>query len=255
LGGVGSDGGGFLQQVRLEPHAATGGYPFTLPVVQHLDRAGGLRLDPGVTFLVGDNGTGKSTLIEAIAVAAGFNAEGGSRSFRFATRATESSLGDHLVLRWGTRKPRNGFFLRAESFYNVATEIERLQMEGAYGGRSLHERSHGESFLDLAVHRFGPHGLYLLDEPEAALSVRGCLALVARIVELVGQGSQLLIAAHSPVLLAVPGARILQIDGDGRVEQVDFDDADPVALTRGFLGAPDRSPPAPAGRLTAARPP
>jgi predicted ATPase len=230
---------GFIHALRLERDAVPNfiSYPFSIPAVRGLDT---LELDPKVTFLIGENGAGKSTLIEAIAVAAGFNAEGGSRSFRFATRATESSLGDHLVLRWGTRKPRNGFFLRAESFYNVATEVERLQMEGAYGGRSLHERSHGESFLDLAVHRFGPHGLYLLDEPEAALSVRGCLALVARIVELVGQGSQLLIATHSPVLLAVPGARILQIDGDGRVEQVDFDDADPVALTRGFLGAPDR---------------
>jgi predicted ATPase len=237
---VGSGGGAFLEQVRLEPNGVTDGYPFTLPVVRHLDRATGLRLHPGVTFLVGDNGTGKSTLVEAIAVAAGFNAEGGSRSFRFATRASESSLGRHLVLRWGTRKPRTGFFLRAESFYNVATEIESLGVEGGYGGRSLHERSHGESFLDLAVHRFGPHGLYLLDEPEAALSVRGCLALVARIVELVGQGSQLLIATHSPILLAVPGARILQIDADGRVEPVDYDDAEPVTLTRGFLDAPDR---------------
>ncbi|MFN2496782.1 MAG: AAA family ATPase [Pseudonocardiaceae bacterium] len=111
--------GGFVRQVRLDPNTDTGRYPFTLSVVQHLSRAGGLDLDGPVTFLVGDNGTGKSTLIEALAVAAGFNAEGGSQAFRFATRATESSLGDHLVLRWG-RKPRTGFVLRAESFYNVA---------------------------------------------------------------------------------------------------------------------------------------
>jgi len=199
-----------------------------------------------VTFLVGDNGTGKSTLIEALAVAAGFNAEGGSQSFRFATRATQSSLGDHLALRWG-RKPRTGFSLRAESFYNVATEIERLDADPdsppllpAYGGVSPHERSHGESFLDLVIHRFGPHGLYLLDEPEAALSVRGCLALVRRIGELVEQGSQFVVATHSPILLAVPNARILQIDVDGTIEQVGYDGAEPVILTRGFLADPAR---------------
>ncbi|MGH3469300.1 MAG: AAA family ATPase [Thermocrispum sp.] len=157
--------GGFIQQVRLDPHTSTGRYPFTLPIVRQLDRLGGLDLDPGVTFLVGDNGIGKSTLVEALAVAAGFNAERGSQSFQFATRASESSLGDHLILRWGVRKPRTGFFLRAESFYNVATEIDRLDNASAvpllpaYGGTSLHERSHGESFLDLVTHRFGPNGL------------------------------------------------------------------------------------------------
>jgi predicted ATPase len=240
-------GGGFVQRIRLAPDSDTGRYPFTLPVVRHLARTGGVDLDPGVTFLVGDNGTGKSTLVEGIAVAAGFNAEGGSRSFRFATRATESSLGDQLVLRRGIRKPRNGFFLRAESYYNVASEIERLDGDPgspsllpAYGGISPHERSHGQSFLDLVTHRFGPYGLYLLDEPEAALSPRGCMALVARIVELVAQGSQFVVATHSPILLAVPGARILQIDADGEIERVGYDDAEPVTLTRGFLASPDR---------------
>jgi predicted ATPase len=162
------------------------------------------------------------------------------------TRASESSLGDHLIVRWGAHKPRNGFFLRAESFYNVATEVDRLAREAgppllpAYGGRSLHERSHGESFLNLVAHRFGPNGLYVLDEPEAALSVRGCLALLARIDELVGQGSQFIVATHSSILLAVPGARILQIDDTGRIERVSYDDAEPVSLTRSFLAEPDR---------------
>lgn len=235
--------GWFIHQVHLDRRGDAGRYPFTLPVVAHLAKSG-LELNPGVTFLIGDNGTGKSTVIEALAVAAGFNAEGGSQSFRFATRATESSLGDHLVLRWKA-KPRTGFFLRAESFYNVATEIENLEREDpgllpAYGGRSLHERSHGESFLDLVTHRFGSNGLYLLDEPEAALSVRGCLALVRRIGELVEQNSQFVIATHSPIVLAVPGGRILQITANGGIEQVGYDEADPVMLYRAFLDAPER---------------
>ncbi|MFC1431922.1 AAA family ATPase [Streptacidiphilus sp. N1-3] len=243
--------GRFIRQFRLDAVDAsrTGGYPFALPAVAGLARSGGVVLGPGVTFLVGENGTGKSTLVEAVAVAAGFNPEGGSRNFRFATRASESPLGEHLRLTWGVHKPRTEFFLRAESYYNVASEIERLDREGggfgrplldSYGGVSPHERSHGESFLDLAVNRFGPEGLYLLDEPEAALSVRGCLALLSRMHELVGQGSQLLVATHSPVLLALPGATILEIGDDGSIERVDFDQALPVRLTREFLAAPDR---------------
>jgi hypothetical protein len=148
---------GFLRWIELDADVPSAGYPYTLPVVAGLRAAGRLRLDPAVTFLTGDNGTGKSTLIEAIAVAAGFNPEGGSVNFRFSTRATESPLGRYLRLVRAPGKPRTGYFLRAESFYNVASEIDRLGAGGGYGGRSLHERSHGESFLDLATHRFGPH--------------------------------------------------------------------------------------------------
>jgi predicted ATPase len=237
-------GGGFIRRIALD--TAGSGYPVTLPAVAALRAAGGVDLGPGVTFLVGDNGTGKSTLVEAVAVAAGFNPEGGSQNFRFATRATESALGDHLTLTWD-RKPRTGFFLRAESYYNVATEIERLDQDPgsppllpSYGGVSPHLRSHGESFLDLVVHRFGPRGLYLLDEPEAALSVRGCLALLARMADLARQDCQLVVATHSPILLALPDASILEIGDDGGIEQVGYDDALPVRLTRDFLAAPDR---------------
>ncbi|MGH3736273.1 MAG: AAA family ATPase [Micromonosporaceae bacterium] len=216
--------------------------------MKQLMASGGLDLDWPVVLLVGENGTGKSTLVEALAVACGFNPEGGSQAFRFATRASESSLADHLVVSWRAgRRPRTGFFLRAESFYNVATEIERLSADpgsppllAAYGGVSLHERSHGESFLDLVTHRFGPDGLYFLDEPEAALSVHGCLALLRRVVELAGAGSQMIIATHSPILLAVPGARILEIGSDGTIIEVSYDAAMPVTVTRAFLADPGR---------------
>jgi predicted ATPase len=231
----------FLRWVELDPDTPTAGYPYALPVVAALRAAGRLRLAPGVTFLTGDNGTGKSTLVEAVAVAAGFNPEGGSANVRFSTRATESSLGRYLRLVRAPGKPRTGYFLRAESFYNVASEIDRLgDTVRFYGGRSLHERSHGESFLDLVTHRFGPDGLYVLDEPEAALSVPGCLALVARLHDLVRAGSQFVVATHSPVLLAVPGATILRIGADGTITEVTFDEADPVALTRSFLADPHR---------------
>lgn len=240
-------GARFVRAVRVDPPSDAVGYPFGLPVVAELIRSGGMELGAGVTFLVGENGTGKSTLVEAIAIAAGFNAEGGSRNFRFETRASQSPLGGHVRLVRGSAKPRTGFFLRAESYYNVASEIERIDRDewqpgllDAYGGASPHERSHGESFLDLAVHRFGPSGLYLLDEPEAALSVRGCLALISRMAELMRQDCQFIVATHSAILLALPDATILQIDDAGQLSPVSFDDALPVTLTRDFLAAPDR---------------
>lgn len=197
-----------------------------------------------MTFLVGENGSGKSTLVEGIAVAAGFNAEGGSRSFGFSTRSSESVLGSALTLGRAPGRERSSFFLRAESYYNVATEIERLDKAGgppllpAYGGVSPHERSHGESFLDLLTHRFRANGLYLLDEPEAALSTRGCMSAIVRIQDLVDRGAQFLIATHSPILLAVPNARIMEIAADGTVDAVSYDDALPVRATRRFLADP-----------------
>ncbi|MFI1991916.1 AAA family ATPase [Actinoplanes sp. NPDC020271] len=234
--------GRFLRDIAVSPGFDAKVYPFDLPVVKGLVAAGRLDIGPGVTFLAGDNGSGKSTLIEAIAVAAGFNAEGGSRNFQFATKATESSLGTHLTVgRVAGRRERSNFFFRAESFYNVITEIDRLGVGAGYGGRSLHHRSHGESFLDLIERRFHPHGLYLLDEPEAALSPRGLLITLARLHALTQAGSQMLIATHSPILLALPGATILQISDDGRLRQVDYEEADAVRVTRDFLDAPERT--------------
>lgn len=142
-------------------------YPFSLLAVRKLTQ---LEFHPAVTFLVGENGSGKSTLLEALAVAMGFNAEGGSKDFTFQTRSTHSVLHDYVRVGKGTRRMSNGYFLRAESLYNLATNIEELGVAGSYGGRSLHEQSHGESFMSLFLSRFGSQGLYILDEPEAALS-------------------------------------------------------------------------------------
>ena len=246
--------GDFLREVlidrsRLVRHKTQlTGYPWTLPVVAQLmrtqDRRGrGLELAPGVTFLVGDNGTGKSTLLEALAVATGMNPEGGSRDTSFATRSTDSPLGRYLTLVHGRGVERTTFFLRAESLYNVATVVERLQAELPQGWQSfgdvpLHGQSHGELFLALLRHRCTPGGLYLLDEPESALSPRGLLTAIALLHATVQQGSQCVIATHSPVLLALPGARILQIDAQGLVEQVSYDQCAPVVQTRRFLRDP-----------------
>lgn len=218
-------------------------YPFSLSAVRSLDV---LHLHPAVTFLIGENGSGKSTLLEAIAVAWGFNAEGGSRNFRFGTRASHSSLSDHLRLTKGIRRPADGFFLRAESFFNVATEIERLDDEPggppilpAYGGRSLHEQSHGESFLALLTERFRGNGLYLLDEPEAALSPQRQLTALARIHELAEAKSQFVIATHSPILMAYPNATIYRFSAGG-IEQVNYFDTEHYLVTRDFLANPER---------------
>ncbi|SFM76624.1 Predicted ATPase [Pseudonocardia ammonioxydans] len=235
-----SAAGHFLARTSLAPDAPDAGYPFDLPVVRWLREHGGLVLRPGVTFLVGENGSGKSTLVEALAVALGLNPEGGSRSFRFATRSSESDLGTHLRVARRPGRERISFFLRAESYYNVATEVENIGhgLPAAFGG-SPHERSHGESFLALLNHRFGPRGLYLLDEPEAALSPTGAMAVLGRMADLTAQGCQFVVATHSPILLALPGATILEIGDDGAVRRTAYDDAAPVVLTRGFLADPD----------------
>src|SRR2546430_13874845 len=189
--------------LRREEVASFNVYPYSIPAVRALHT---LELDPRVTFFVGENGSGKSTLVEAIAVAAGFNAEGGSKNFNFATRRTESELHEHIHLVRGTKRERDGYFVRAESLYNVATEIDELGVSG-YGPRSLHAQSHGEAFLALAMNRFFGNGLYILDEPEAALSPSRQLSLLVVIDQLVREKtSQVIVATHSPILLAYPDA-------------------------------------------------
>lgn len=211
-------------------------YPFCLPAVRTLDR---LDLHPKVTFFVGENGSGKSTLLEAIAVSLGFNAEGGSKNFNFGTRRSHSELHEYLRVAKGFKRPRTGFFLRAESFFNVATEIDNLDVVDSYGGRSLHEQSHGESFLTLMTERFGGQGLYILDEPEVALSPQRQLAVLSRIHDLVLDDAQFIIATHSPLLMAYPEACIYQCGKDG-VSQVAYEDTEHFLVTRDFLADPQR---------------
>lgn len=217
-------------------------YPFGLPAVRGWDR---LLLHPKVTYFVGENGSGKSTLVEAIAIAVGFNAEGGSRNFNFAMRASHSPLHEFMRLVRSPRRRRDGYFLRAESYYNVATEIERLDEEpggpkivDSHGGTSLHAMSHGQSFMALLEHRFGGSGLYILDEPEAALSPNRQLAFLGRLHELVRQKSQLIIATHSPIILAYPDAAIYEFTERG-VAKAAYEDLEHVQVTRSFLNRTD----------------
>ena len=218
-------------------------YPFCLPAVSRLEA---LDLHPQMNFFVGENGSGKSTLLEAIAVSTGYNAEGGTRNFSFGTRESHSDLHEHLRIAKGFRKPRDGFFLRAESFFNVATEIEKLDegpggppIIGSYGGRSLHEQSHGESFLALLMKRFGGQSLFMLDEPEAALSPQRQLAALARMHALVRQKSQFIIATHSPILMAYPDAAIFHFSAEG-IQRVAYEDTEHYRVTRDFLANPAR---------------
>lgn len=224
----------FLRSMTLlrEEVPDLGKYPFNLPALRGLET---LEFHPQVTFFVGENGSGKSTLVEAIAVASGFNAEGGSRNFNFATRRSESELHQFVRLTRGTRRPRTGYFLRAESFFNVASEIERNPdaMLG-HGHVSFHELSHGESFLALVENRFYAQGLYVLDEPEAALSPQRQLTLLRLIHELVRESCQFIIATHSPLLLAYPQARIYHLSEQGMAE-VAYEQTEHYALTRDFL--------------------
>lgn len=198
----------YVKGFRLNIPSDANSYPFNIPAIRYLARAGGLAFEKPVTFFVGENGTGKSTLIEAIAVAMGFNAEGGSRDFTFTTQRTHSELCDFLTI-IKTVVPKDGFFLRAESFYNTASYLDQNSTLQRYGGVSLHEQSHGESFLSLVTNRFAGHGLYILDEPESALSPQRLMSLLVSIDELVRDNSQFIIATHSPILMAYPEAEIL----------------------------------------------
>ena len=240
----------YLKEISLKDSDGIeneGVYPFSIPAVRNM---GKIKFESEVTFIIGENGSGKSTLIEAIAVALGFNPEGGTKNFSFGTHDSHSSLYKYLRLSKSAKKPKDGYFLRAESYFNVASNIEALDsqptyglslppVKDSYGGVSLHEQSHGESFVALMLHRFGGKGLYLLDEPEAALSPMRQLAILCRLKQLVEDSSQFIIATHSPILLAFPGAKILQVDETG-VREVSYKETEHYSVTKSFLENPDR---------------
>jgi predicted ATPase len=221
---------GRLTEIRyVGPEERASSYPFSIPAIASFEA---VDVGPTVTFLVGENGSGKSTLVEAAAVRAGLNPEGGSRNLAFATRSTESELHGHLELVW-QRQPTAAFFLRAETFFNTASAYEGVGIGG------YHERSHGESFLEAVRRQVVPGSFVLMDEPESALSAMGQLKLMRAVHDLVAAGSQFVVATHSPILLAFPGAWIYQLDEDG-LRRVAYEDTDAYQLTTAFLDGPER---------------
>ncbi|HAN21089.1 MAG: ABC transporter ATP-binding protein [Clostridiales bacterium GWF2_36_10] len=237
----------YIRSIKLDDNIPSDNYLSSLNVIKNLTKLPELTLDKPVTFFVGENGTGKSTLLEAIAVCNRFNAEGGTINFKFSTNKTHSNLFDYLTVNKGTKHPKDGFFLRAESFYNVASKIDDMDKEPSfepmviesYGGVSLHKQSHGESFLSLVKNRFGGNGLYILDEPEAALSPSRQLTLLAHINDLVKDNSQFIIATHSPILLAFPDADIYVLGEDGII-LTPYKETEHYKLTKQFINAPEQ---------------
>lgn len=219
---------------KIEPDS----YLRDIPALKGLEE---LTFDHNITFFVGENGSGKSTLIEGIAVAYGFNAEGGTKNYRFSTYESHSKLYEAVSVIKGFKRPKGNYFLRAESFYNVASKTEDYRdgdlakiYYARYGGKSLHEQSHGESFLALVKGNFTDHGIYILDEPEAALSPQRQLTLLMEVDRLSKLGSQFIIASHSPILLGIPGAQILSFD-DGGIHPCEYQDTESYQVTEMFI--------------------
>jgi predicted ATPase len=222
----------FLRSLEIlnKPEACSDTYPFSILAIKNLDT---IEFATNVTFFVGENGSGKSTILEAIAYQCGFNAAGGGKNNSYEVDASHSVLGDHVRLSW-MPKITNGFFLRAETFYHFASHLDTLpESLPYYGGRSLHEQSHGEAFLSLFHHRFGKKAIYLLDEPEAALSPARQLALL-RIIKDLENEAQFIIATHSPILLGYPDAQILNFD-DQPIGEIRYEDTLHYIITKRFL--------------------
>jgi predicted ATPase len=211
-------------------------YPFSIPAIKNLER---LKFHPKVTFLVGENETGKSTLLESIAFALRLNIEGGNRNTTFGTADSDSELFDKVLLVRSHRTPKDVFFLRAESFYNVATFMDDVGYLDSYGGKSLHAQSHGESFLSVLNHKLRGNGVYLFDEPEAALSPTRQMSALSVIHRLVNQNSQLIIATHSPIILAYPDALIYMLTEDG-IRETTYEETEHYTVTKEFLNHPEK---------------
>lgn len=236
----------YIDRIIFTDPVEENSYLNSIPAVRWLQKEGQLCLRKRITILIGENGSGKSTLLEAIAVAFGFNPEGGTLNFRFSTENSHSELFQHIRLS-RRRRPRDGFFLRAESFYNMATYIDRHDADPEsgtpiipfFGGVSLHHQSHGESFLSAVQNRFGGHGLYLFDEPESALSPQKLLTLLVEFDRLIQSDSQILLATHSPILMAFPNAEILELNENG-IRQVRYTETEQYQITKEFLNNPER---------------
>jgi len=231
-----------LKNISLLPERVTNrnAYPFNIPAIVSLNA---IEITSRLCFFVGENGTGKSTLLEAIAVHYGFGAEGGTRNF--SSRTTDSvdavkPLANALRLSF-TKRTGAGFYLRAESFFNIASRVDQFGVAESYGRKSLHAQSHGESFLALLQNRFGRNGFYLLDEPEAALSPQRQLAFLVILHDLLANNEniQMIIATHSPILLAYPNAQIFSFDSD-QIRQISYRETQPYQLSSRFLAHPDQ---------------
>lgn len=213
-------------------------YPYNVPSILYMNE---LKFHKDVTFIVGENGSGKSTLIEAIAVNAGFNPEGGTRNFNFYTKKSHSELFNDIKLIRSAYRNTDGFFFRSESYYNFASNVDALRENDfgkdiylSYGGKSLHDQSHGESFLSMLLNRLGGNGLYIFDEPESALSINSLLMMLIKIKELVYKKSQLIISTHSPILLAYPGAAIYSVTNNG-LQLIRYEDTEQYIMTKYFI--------------------
>lgn len=226
----------YISGFRFKDNLPKYSYLNNLPVVKYLKNNNEMLFDKNIVFFVGENGSGKSTLIEALAIAYGFNAEGGSKNFNFSTHRVQYDLPDSITL-FRSAYPKDGFFFRAESFYNVATNIDEIKV-GGYGDISLHAQSHGESFMSLFFKRFRGRGMYMLDEPEAALSPSRQMSLLAHIIKL-SDNSQFIISTHSPILLACPNSQIFQLSDDG-ISEVSYSDIEAVQIYKQFLDNPER---------------
>ena len=221
----------FIRGLRIDKdEIPKDSYLKEIPSLKDLDS---LEFHRNVTFFAGENGTGKSTLLEAMAIACGFNPEGGTRNYAFSSYDSHSDLYQYLTVIKGIRTPSYGYFLRAESFYNVATAEEEYSRTASFQAH-FHEKSHGESFLALARDNFTGNGLYFLDEPEAALSAQGQLSLLYRIHVCAKEGAQFVIATHSPLLLALPEAEILNFNS-GTVKPCSYEETDSYRIYEMFI--------------------
>ncbi|MEN9361433.1 MAG: hypothetical protein RL095_2968 [Verrucomicrobiota bacterium] len=223
----------FISKIRLERPEKAEGHPWDIPSLASLEE---LEFHPGLTFFIGENGSGKSTLLEALAVAAGLNAEGGSQQHRFSTRDTHSTLHAHLQLVRGWKRPKERFFLRAESFYNTSSYFQDV---GVINFPEMHGRSHGEAFLAL-MQTLKPDGLYFFDEPESALSPQRQLVFLTEMHRLIARGCQFVIATHSPILLCYRPCLCYHFSDEG-IQPIDPRDSEHVSLTRSILMNPDQA--------------